>query len=164
MLGLAVCWSFKRHHEAAVARVRASYSVEPQFHELALSVHPGAGGGPARAVRGPRGAHATRSVLRALCTGHDGICLLHAEAICRKRFRTLRECVSRAPNMRLGRLWLAATYGQLGQLDNARAEAAEVLRIDPAYTIDGTARIMIPFKLPEDAKHFFDSLRKAGVP
>ena len=76
----------------------------------------------------------------------------------------LRECVSRAPNMRLGRLWLAATYVQLGQLDNARAEAAAVLRVEPTYTIDRTARTLIPFKRPDDAEHFFDSLRKAGVP
>ena len=66
--------------------------------------------------------------------------------------------------MRLGRLWLAATYVRLGELAMAKAEAAEVLRIDPAYTIEGSARLFLPFKHPDDAEHFFDSLRKAGVP
>jgi tetratricopeptide (TPR) repeat protein len=76
----------------------------------------------------------------------------------------LRECVSRAPNMRLGRLWLAATYVRLDEFAKAKAEAAEALRIDPAYTIEGAARVFLPFKHPEDARHLFDGLRKAGIP
>ena len=77
----------------------------------------------------------------------------------------LRECVSRAPNLRSGRAWLAATYAQIGQLDEARAEAAEVLRIEPRYTIDGTARRAAGawIKSPDDAEHYFDGLRKAGL-
>jgi adenylate cyclase len=66
--------------------------------------------------------------------------------------------------MSLGHVWLAANLAQLGQLDEAHAEAAEVLRIDPKYTIDGTQRRLARFKRPEDAEHFFDGLRKAGLP
>ena len=76
----------------------------------------------------------------------------------------LRECTSRAPNVSQGHIWLAANLAQLGQLDEARAEAAEVLRIDPKYTIDGTQRRLALFKRPEDAEHLFDGLRKAGLP
>jgi adenylate cyclase len=61
-------------------------------------------------------------------------------------------------------IFLAASLAQLGQLDEARAEAAEVLRIDPKYTIAGTARRLALFKRPEDAVHMFDGLRKAGLP
>jgi hypothetical protein len=39
-----------------------------------------------------------------------------------------------------------------------------VLRIDPAYTIDGTARLFLPFKRAQDARHFFGGLRQAGIP
>src|SRR5262249_37602585 len=56
--------------------------------------------------------------------------LLHAETIFRST-PYLRECVSRAPNYQSGRIWLAATYGQLGQLEEARSEAAKVLHINP---------------------------------
>jgi adenylate cyclase len=76
----------------------------------------------------------------------------------------LRECVSRAPNFRAGHYWLAATYAQLGQLEEAHAEAAEVLRLDPKYTIHGTQKRLSPFKSPQDAEHLFDGLRKAGLP
>jgi adenylate cyclase len=76
----------------------------------------------------------------------------------------LRECTSRSPNMRQGHVWLAANLAQLGRLDEARAEAAEVLRIDPKYTIDGTQRRLVLFKRPEDTEHLLDGLRKAGLP
>jgi adenylate cyclase len=76
----------------------------------------------------------------------------------------LREFTSRAPDMWIGHVWLAANLAQLGQLDEAHAEAAEVLRIDPKYTIDGTQRRLARFKRPEDAEHLFDGLRKAGLP
>ena len=36
----------------------------------------------------------------------------------------LRECASRAPNMRQSHVWLAANLAQMGQLDEASAEAA----------------------------------------
>jgi adenylate cyclase len=76
----------------------------------------------------------------------------------------LREFASRAPHVSQGHIFLAANLAQLGRLDEARAEAAEVLRIDPKYTIDGTQRRLSRFKRPEDAEHFFDGLRKAGLP
>jgi adenylate cyclase len=76
----------------------------------------------------------------------------------------LREFTSRAPNVSHGHMWLAANLAQLGQLDETRAEAAEVLRIDPKYTIDGTQRRLTLHKRPEDREHLFDGLRKAGLP
>jgi adenylate cyclase len=49
-------------------------------------------------------------------------------------------------------------------MEEARAEAAEVVRIQPDYTIAGTPGRIVGFKSPKDAKHFFDGLRKAGLP
>jgi adenylate cyclase len=76
----------------------------------------------------------------------------------------LRDCVSRAPNIRSGHVFLAATYAQIGQLEQARAEVAEVMRLDPNYTIGGVARPTAAFKNAEDDKHYFDGLHKAGLP
>jgi adenylate cyclase len=76
----------------------------------------------------------------------------------------LRECVSRAPNMRTGHMALAATYAQLGKLEEAQAEAAEVLRIEPNFTVDRSYRRVSVYKRPQDAEHFFDGFRKAGLP
>jgi len=76
----------------------------------------------------------------------------------------LRDYVSRAPNLRAAHVWLAATYAQMGQLEEAGAEVAEVLRLVPNYSIAGTARRLVAFKRPKDDRHFFDGLRKAGLP
>jgi adenylate cyclase len=76
----------------------------------------------------------------------------------------LREFASRASNVSQGHIWLAANLAQLGRLDEAHAEAAEVLRIDPKYTIDGTQRRLALNKRPEDTEHLLDGLRKAGLP
>jgi adenylate cyclase len=65
--------------------------------------------------------------------------------------------------MRAARVWLTATYAQLGEVENARAEAAEVLRIDPSYTITGTPPVTA-LKRPEDIEHISEGLRKAGLP
>ena len=75
----------------------------------------------------------------------------------------LQEAASRAPNYAHSRRYLAATYAQLGQLDRARDEATEALRIEPWFTISQGifARIC---KRPEDAEHFGKGLRKAGFP
>jgi adenylate cyclase len=76
----------------------------------------------------------------------------------------LREQAVRIPNLRGGRIWLAATYAKMGLLDEARAEAKQVLRILPSYTIDGVGRHFICFKNPQDTEHFFDGVRLAGLP
>jgi adenylate cyclase len=75
-----------------------------------------------------------------------------------------RDCVSRAPNLRGGHSWLAATCARLGLLEEARAEAAEVLRLQPNYTITGTQRRLMAFKCAKGGRHFFDGLRRAGLP
>ena len=77
--------------------------------------------------------------------------------------RLARECVSRLPDVQWPRLWLAAACAQSGQLEEARAEAAEVLRINPAFTIERYKRIVV-FKDPNDTEHRLDGLRKAGLP
>jgi adenylate cyclase len=76
----------------------------------------------------------------------------------------LRDCVSRAPNVRGPHAWLAATYAQMGKFEEARAEVTEVIRIEPNYTISGSVRPMVTFKNPDDDQHYFDGLRKAGLP
>src|SRR5262249_45864974 len=75
----------------------------------------------------------------------------------------LHEAASRAPNYGHGRRYLAATYAQLCQLDRAKEEATEALRVEPWFTINQGifARLC---KRPEDGEHFSEGLRKAGFP
>jgi adenylate cyclase len=64
-------------------------------------------------------------------------------------------------NMRLDPL--AAAYAQSGQLEEARAEAEKVLRINPGFTIERYKRLSV-YKNAEDDEHRIDGLRKAGLP
>ena len=77
--------------------------------------------------------------------------------------RWLREATGRAPNHQYGHAFLAATYAQLGRVEDARAEAADVLRVNPKYTI-GTQKQVSILKRAEDSDHLIDGLRKAGLP
>jgi adenylate cyclase len=77
--------------------------------------------------------------------------------------RLLRECASRLPNLQWPHLWLAATYAQAGQLEEARKQATEVLHINPGFTIERHKRIMV-YKHPQDLEHRIDGIRKAGLP
>jgi adenylate cyclase len=76
----------------------------------------------------------------------------------------LREAIGRAPNHQYGHAWLAATYAQLGQLEDAHAEAAEVLRVNAKYTIGGTQKRVSILKRAEDIEHMVIGLRRAGLP
>jgi adenylate cyclase len=73
-----------------------------------------------------------------------------------------RDYVAQVPSAR-GRVLLAATLAGLGHLEEARAEAAEAVRLKPKYSVS-SFRQFVSFKYPEDDKHFFDGLRKAGLP
>jgi len=74
-----------------------------------------------------------------------------------------RECISRQPITQWPHVTLACAYAQSGQLEEARAAAAEVLRINPGFTIESSKRILV-YKDPKDLKHFIDGMRKAGLP
>jgi len=77
--------------------------------------------------------------------------------------RLFRECASRVPNMQWSRFRLAFAYAQSGQLEEARKEASEVLRINPGFTIERYKRLLV-YKDPKDTAHRLDGLRKAGLP
>ena len=71
--------------------------------------------------------------------------------------------MSRAPDMAHGRYILAMTYARLGKLDEARAEVAYALRLEPWYRI-GQSLTARYFKRPEDTEHLVTGLRIAGFP
>jgi hypothetical protein len=77
--------------------------------------------------------------------------------------RLLRECASRLPNQQWPHVWLAGAYAQSGQLEEAKAAAAEVLRINPGFTIESYKRLAV-HKDPKDVERRLDGLRKAGLP
>ena len=74
--------------------------------------------------------------------------------------RWLGQCTARAPNHQYGHAFLAATYAQLGRLEDARVEAAEVLRVNPKYSIRETQKRVSFFKRSEDMEHLSTGCEK----
>jgi TolB-like protein/Flp pilus assembly protein TadD len=58
---------------------------------------------------------------------------------------------------------LAACHAQLGQMGEARAEAAEALRMQPNFTVSWLLQEE-PFKYSADAGPMVDGMRMAGIP
>ena len=50
----------------------------------------------------------------------------------------------------------------MGQEKDARAEAAEVLRVNPKFSLDSLAKIL-PYKDPSETDKVANALRKAGL-
>jgi len=57
---------------------------------------------------------------------------------------------------------LAGAYALLGQLEEARKEAAEVLRINPQFTIESYKRLLV-FRNPKDTEHRLDGDAQGGA-
>jgi len=60
-------------------------------------------------------------------------------------------------------LGLTATYSLMGREQEAHAEAAEILRLDPKFSLNRHAKGFLFFKNQSDADRYMDSLRKAGL-
>jgi adenylate cyclase len=75
----------------------------------------------------------------------------------------LRDFVGQAPTWWAGHSLLAATLARMGQREEARAEAAEALRLAPNFSIS-RFRPLFGLKYPQDERHLFEGLRQAGLP
>jgi adenylate cyclase len=161
---VALGWAlnFMRQHEAAIAEFERATELNPNLTDHHFAFVLLVTGEPARAIQtleaqmrlDPFYLPRVPSLLGFAYYLHGR----YAEALAH-----LQTAAPRAPDHGHCRRYLAATYAQLGQLDKAREETAEALRIDPWFTIDQAIFAKI-CKRPEDGEHFNDGLRKAGFP
>src|SRR5262244_1335212 len=75
----------------------------------------------------------------------------------------LRERIARTPGTDSSRMMLAACCGHLGQLDDARAAWAELLKVNPEFSLTQRERVL-PYKDARDFQRIADGLAKAGLP
>ena len=73
-----------------------------------------------------------------------------------------KKALQRAPDTLLAHVLLAAAYSRMGREKEARAEAAEVLRINPKFSLDYFAKAL-PFKDQKITNSLVNALRKAGL-
>ncbi|NOJ39621.1 adenylate/guanylate cyclase domain-containing protein [Bradyrhizobium australiense] len=153
----------KRDFDAALAAAERAIALNPTFADYRLAQVFYSVGEPARAI-------AIAKMQMRLDPFHPHFAPLIA-GVAHYHLREyhdaqhwLSEAIGRAPNHQYGHAFLAATYAQLGRLEDAHTEAAEVLRLNPTYSISGTQKRVSVLKRAEDMEHLVDGLRKAGLP
>jgi adenylate cyclase len=153
---------FNRRHEAAIAEFERAFSLNPNYVNNRFALTLIFAGQPATAINVLQANIRLDPFQRDTWLGSMGNAYYML-----KRYREvvplLREYGSRAPNVQVIHIWLAAAYAQLGQHDEARAEAAEILRMNPGFTI-ARWKVTAVYKNLEDTEHLLDGLRKAGLP
>ena len=80
-----------------------------------------------------------------------------------KAIKTFKKAVHVNPDYLVARAFLAASYSSLERQAEAAAEADEVLRINPKFSLDSYAKTL-PYKNKADIERYISALRKAGLP
>jgi adenylate cyclase len=76
---------------------------------------------------------------------------------------TCKKILGMNPNYLPAHAFLAACYSSLGRQAEASAEADDVLRINPKFSLESYAKTL-PYKNKVDKERYIDALRKAGLP
>lgn len=77
----------------------------------------------------------------------------------------LQEVLASNPVAELGlnaHLYLAASYSELGQAEEAQAEVAEVLKINPNFSLHVWTQ-RVPYQDPAATERIAAALRRAGL-
>jgi adenylate cyclase len=152
---------YKHQHDASIAAFEKSVSLNPNYVDWRFGVALIRAGDAKRAIEV---VHAYMR-LDPFYVPFASFVLGYAHLMLKQypqALSLLRDYVAQAPSAR-GRVLLAATLAGMGHLEEARAEVAEAVRLKPKYSIS-SFREFVSFKYPQDDKHFFDSLQKAGLP
>lgn len=162
-VALGHSYLFQRRHEHAIAEMEQAIALDPSgadgyaFLALALSY----AGKSDEAVRMVEEALRRKPSVVDFHLGLIGPAYYFAgkpaEAIA-----PLRQFLSRYPTRLRTHLTLTAAYSELGQIAEARAAAAEVLRINPNFSLE-VHKEREPIKDPAMLERHIAALRKAGL-
>ena len=160
---LSIIKLYMRQHDEAISAAERAMVLNPNFAEGHVSL------GEALHYSG-RSDEALKCFDRAMALSpYFPDVLLHFQAMAmfqlgryEKAIGLLKRQLIRNPSSDVSHVLLAASYGHLGRLDEARAEWQEVLRINPDYSLEYRRKVL-PYKNPSDFELVVDGLRKAGV-
>ncbi|MEP0940255.1 MAG: tetratricopeptide repeat protein [Rhizobiaceae bacterium] len=157
------CWT--RQHNLSVAEGRRAVDLDPSNAELhfALAYYLITAGKSDEAVEEAKLSMRYNPVY-ANCNYYETLGIsLYLTNQYDEALTALEEGVGRYPNYDGLHQWLAATYAQLGHMEDAQMHAKEYLKLRPGVTIEKLAD-RLPYKSKRDLNHLIDGLRQAGVP
>ena len=161
-LGNVLLW--RRDYEGALAEFRRMIALDPNFAQgytargLALMY----AGRAAEALEPIAMAmrldpHYTPIVLHFLAQANFSLGKYETAA------QQLVDRIARNPGTDSSRMLLASCYGHLGRADDARTTWAELLKVNPDFSLMQRARVL-PYKHAADFQRIADGLAKAGLP
>ncbi len=161
-LGNVLLW--RRDHERALAEFRRMIALDPNFAQgytargLALMY----AGRAAEALEPIAMAmrldpHYTPIVLHFLAQANFSLGKYETAA------QQLVDRIACNPGTDSSRMLLASCYGHLGRADDARTTWAELLKVNPDFSLMQRARVL-PYKHAADFQRIADGLAKAGLP
>jgi adenylate cyclase len=161
-LGNVLLW--RRDHKGALAEFARMIALDPNFAQghtatgLALMY----AGEPARALEPFAIAmrldpHYPDIVLHFLAQANFSLGKYEIAA------HQLLDRIARNPSTDASRMLLASCYGHLGRAEDARTVWAELLKVNPDFSLMQRARVL-PYKNPDDFQRILEGLAKAGLP
>ena len=162
LLGWIHLW--RKEHDAAIAEAQRSVELDPNNAEVWVRL----GHILDHAGRPREGLPLIEKAMR-LDPHHPFVypfwlgCALYSLERYEEALGAYERASKRNPEFMAAHQFLAATYAALGRLEEARSEAAEVLRLHPGFSIRRLAQ-KLPTKDQRVLSHTLDSLRKAGLP
>jgi adenylate cyclase len=153
---------YKRLHDSAIAEFERAFALNPNYIDHRYAAGLILAGEPARALEVLEAGIRLDPFPGIPAFGQMGL----ANYLLKRYGEAVRLCgeyASRLPNLQAPHLFLAAAYARLGRLEEAKAEAAQVLRINPGFTIERHKCVWL-HKDPKDLQHRLDGVRKAGLP
>jgi adenylate cyclase len=160
-LGHVLLW--RRDHDGALAEFRSMIALDPNFAQghsatgLALMYAGRAAEAlEAFALSKRLDPHYPSIVLHYLAQANFSLGNYGTAA------KQLLERIARTPGTDSSRMMLAACYGNLERVEEARAAWAELLKVNPDFSLEQRERVL-PYKDPRDFARIADALAKAGL-
>jgi adenylate cyclase len=161
-LGNVLLW--RRDHPGALAECRRMIDLDPNFAQ-------GYGSTGLALMYAGRAAEALESFAMSMrLDPHYPSILLHFLAQANFSLgryaaaaEQLRERIARTPGTDSSRMLLAACYGHLGRAEDARAAWAELLKVNPSFSLAQRARVL-PYKDAADFQRIVEGLAQARLP
>jgi adenylate cyclase len=160
---------YKGHYDRSIADAERAIALDPNSASgyFVLAQDQGFAGKPEDAIESANKAMRLDPRNRDLYLSVVGWCYTlmgrYAEAI-----PLLKQSLARYPNSHAGHWVLGVAYVELGRMDEARAEVAELMRINPQLTLERTKRseehgVAYPLKDRALAERELADLAKAGL-